>query len=199
VKEIAFFDFDGTLTKRDSLKFFLSYVSGNHLVFLLNYYVRCFIFIAKMKLGTIKVQQLKEKRLTLILNSISDEKLEEISNIFAETQIPLILREKGMERISFHQELGHDVVLVSASVNLFLKPWCDKHGIMLITNEIKRNRSTDRMSFREEDCNGEMKVLRIKRLYDLEKYAKIFAYGDTAGDSEMLAISDEQFYKPFED
>ena len=198
MKSIAFFDFDGTLTTRDSLKFYLTFVSRNRLGFFLNYYLKCIVLILKMKQGKVTPQQLKERRLSLFFNSVNYERVEEFSNTFAKNQIPSILRGKGMERISFHQELGHEVVLVSASIDLFLRPWCNQHGITLITNEVKRDELTGRMSFDEEDCNGEMKVVRIKRLYDLNEYNKIFAYGDTSGDAQMLAISDEQFYRPFQ-
>ena len=47
------------------------------------------------------------------------------------------------------------------------------------------------------DCNGLEKVRRIKKKYNLNKYAKIYAYGDTEGDKPMLDIADISFYRAF--
>ena len=47
------------------------------------------------------------------------------------------------------------------------------------------------------DCNGLEKVRKIKEIYNLSKYEKIYAYGDTDGDKPMLDIADIAFYRKF--
>lgn len=198
MKEIAFFDFDGTLTTQDSLKLFLSEAAGSKGRFYYLYYVRCFSKLVRMYMGKIAPKEIKEKRLSLILKSYSDEQLEGFSNNFADEIIPSIFREKGREKILFHQSQGHEVVIVSASVDLLLWPWCKQMGIGLITNEVSRSSDRKHIAFKHKDCNGKQKVERIKEQFDLEHYDKIYAYGDTSGDQQMLDLADEQFYRPFE-
>ncbi|MEW6528158.1 MAG: haloacid dehalogenase-like hydrolase [Spirochaetota bacterium] len=46
-----------------------------------------------------------------------------------------------------------------------------------------------------KNCYGPQKVKRIKEIYNLYDYQKIYAYGDSKGDKEMLAIADERIYR----
>ena len=38
---------------------------------------------------------------------------------------------------------------------------------------------------------------RVKEAYNLDDYDRIYAYGDSRGDKELLGLSDKSFYKPF--
>lgn len=104
-----------------------------------------------------------------------------------------------MERVRWHQNEGHDVVIVSASMAEWLQPWCDQNSIVLISTrlEVKEGRLTGR--FATKNCYGPEKANRVKAAYDLSRYDHIFAYGDSRGDRELLALADEPFYKPFRD
>ncbi|MBL0255414.1 MAG: HAD-IB family hydrolase, partial [Chitinophagaceae bacterium] len=41
------------------------------------------------------------------------------------------------------------------------------------------------------------KAIRIKEVFDIGLYEKIFAYGDSRGDKEMLALATDAFYRKF--
>ena len=198
MRSIAFFDFDGTLTTHDSLKLFLENAAGSTFKFYFKYYIRCSLLLLKLRFNKVELQKVKEKRLTMMLKSFSEPELEELSLIFAAKVIPNILRQKGIEKVLYHKNHNHEVVIVSASIDLILKPWCHEMGIDLITNQVVRDPSTKAYLFKREDCNGIQKVKRIEEHYDLTKFEKVYAYGDTSGDYEMLNIADEQFYRPFE-
>ena len=81
----------------------------------------------------------------------------------------------------------------------WVKPWCDKNNIDLISTrlEVKDNKLTGK--FATKNCYGREKVNRVKEAYDLSQYNHIYAYGDSRGDRELLALADESFYKPFRD
>ena len=38
---------------------------------------------------------------------------------------------------------------------------------------------------------------RVKEAYNLDDYDRIYAYGDSRGDKELLELADKSFYKPF--
>ena len=51
---------------------------------------------------------------------------------------------------------------------------------------------------KEKDLDGKFtEVLRVKEKYELENYEKIYAYGDSRGDKELLEFADYSDFKPF--
>ena len=122
-----------------------------------------------------------------------------VANEYSLVHIDKILRPKAIEKINWHKNQGHKVVVVSASIECWLRPWCEKNNLELIATklEIKDDIVTGKLL--SKNCYGVEKVNRIKELYNLEKYDYIYAYGDSSGDKRMLEISHEKFYKPFRD
>ncbi|MCQ4504536.1 haloacid dehalogenase-like hydrolase, partial [Vibrio parahaemolyticus] len=54
--------------------------------------------------------------------------IDAIGATFAHEVIPLYLRSEAMERLAWHQHRGDTIVVVSASHNAYLKPWCEANG-----------------------------------------------------------------------
>ena len=123
--------------------------------------------------------------------------LKKKQNKFSLTNIDIFIRKNALERIKWHQKNNHKVVVVSASIDYWLKPWCDKNHIDLIATqlEVNNNKLTGRLD--NKNCFGSEKVRRIMGKYKLSNYDYIYAYGDSRGDYEMLQISSEKSYKPF--
>jgi phosphatidylglycerophosphatase C len=48
-----------------------------------------------------------------------------------------------------------------------------------------------------KNCNGKEKAKRIKQAINLNEYDSIYAYGDSAGDKQMLALATYTYYKNF--
>jgi HAD superfamily phosphoserine phosphatase-like hydrolase len=97
----------------------------------------------------------------------------------------------------WHKHNNHQIVIVSASTEYWIKPWSEKMGLSLISTklEIIENKLTG--NFSGKNCHGEEKVKRIRDFYDLDKFENIYAYGDSDGDKQMLKIANKSFYKPF--
>jgi phosphatidylglycerophosphatase C len=94
-----------------------------------------------------------------------------------------------MERINWHKTQGHKVAVVSASIDYWLNDWCKLNGLDLIstTLELKNGKLTGRLS--GKNCYGIEKVNRIKNRYNLAEFDQIYAYGNSAGDREMLLLA----------
>ena len=195
MESIAFFDFDGTTTTKDSLVYFIQYAIGKP-----TYY------LGLLKLSPI----LTSYTLKLIPNDIAKENLisyffkgwescyfQKIADKYSITQIDKIIRPEAIEQIAWHQTEGHKVVIVSASMESWLKKWCEKHNIDLIATrlEIRDGKLTGKFS--TKNCYGMEKVNRIKERYELSEYDCIYAYGDSSGDKEMLSLAHKPYYKPF--
>ena len=194
-QRIAFFDFDGTITTKDTLLEFIKFIKGPfnfYLGFLLNS-----PWLVAYKLKLISNQAGKERILTWFFGRTTPEKFASHCVDFSTRELPALLRPKALEEIESLRQKGFDIVIVSASPEDWLRPWTETTGLSLLASrlEIKDNKLTGKITGR--NCHGKEKVSRIKEKYDLSAYTDIYAYGDTSGDRPMLGLATISFYKPF--
>jgi HAD superfamily hydrolase (TIGR01490 family) len=114
---------------------------------------------------------------------------------YATATLPGTLRPSALERIEWHRAQGDDVVVVSGSLDVYLRPWCESQGLNCIctTLEERGGRLTGR--YRDGDCSGAEKVRRIRQRYQLDRYGVVYAYGDSAEDRELLELAHRKFYR----
>ena len=195
---LALFDFDGTITTDDSLIKFIRFVVGDT-KFVIGITVLSPMLTA-YKLKFIPNYKAKQYMLSYFFKGMSEEKFLQVANEYSLNHIDTILRPKAMEKITWHKEQGHKIVIVSASIECWLKPWCDKHGLDLIATklEIQDGIVTGRLS--TKNCYGIEKANRIRDAYNLDAFQTIYAYGDSRGDRELLGLADptKRFYKNFD-
>lgn len=191
---IAFFDFDGTLTTRDSLLPFLYFVRGPRLVLAL---FPALPALSGYATGLIDRDQVKETVLTHTLAGLPYSRLAAYGERFAQEKIPHLLRPETMAKLSEHQRLGHLCVLVSASLEAYLKPWAKAAGFAFcLASRLETDAQgciTGRL--RGKNCRGEEKVRRIRHLIArLGTPAKTYGYGDSPGDQAMLDFVEEAIW-----
>jgi HAD superfamily phosphoserine phosphatase-like hydrolase len=119
------------------------------------------------------------------------------SEAFCKDVVPSLVRPKALEELRSHQASGATVVVISASAENWVKPWCVSNNINCLATqlEVKNNQITGSIS--GFNCYGAEKEKRIRGCYDLSSFSEIVAYGDSRGDLEMLALANQQHYKPF--
>ena len=194
---LALFDFDGTITTKDSYLLFTRFI-GSRPFFLdclmLSPRILCFLF------GLYPNSALKEDFLHYFYKNKSLADLRRLADHFCAETIPATLRPQAVERLRWHQKQGDTVSVVSATPRLILEPWCRNNGVNLIATEIEIN-SDGRITGRivGANCRGQEKVRRIISNYDLSSYRDVYAYGDSEGDLPMLELASKnnRFYKPF--
>ena len=130
---------------------------------------------------------------------LDEQEFLKVAKEYSLGHIDTILRPKAMKKIAWHKEQGHTVVVVSASIECWLKPWCDKNDLDLVATKIEIIDSLVTGRFLTKNCYGIEKANRVKESYNLSNYEYIYAYGDSRGDKELLELADESFYKPFKD
>ncbi|MGJ3234255.1 HAD-IB family hydrolase [Marivirga sp.] len=194
-KSIAFFDFDGTLTKKDTFLEFLKFEYGKF-KFYWGFTIHAPFLIA-MKLKLYPNWKAKEKILSYFLKGKKKRLLERSARSFCDEKVPGLLRKSGLEQLKMLTKQGVKVYIVSASASLWVKPWTDNLKINLIATELEdlNGKLTGKIS--GKNCYGPEKVKRIRELENLEQYEMIYTYGDSIGDKEMLKIADKSYYKPF--
>lgn len=194
-KSLALFDFDGTITKKDSLIDFIKYAVGTSSFYIGLIKLSPMLFTYTFKL--IPNHLAKEKLISHYFKDWEISHFKKIADTYSQTQIQKIIRPKAIEKINWHHEQNHDVVIVSASIECWLKVFCTNNNITLISTklEVKNNKLTGK--FLTKNCHGLEKVNRVKEIYNLKSYNYIYAYGDSNGDTELLTLANESFYKPF--
>jgi len=195
LKKLALFDFDGTITTDDSLIKFIRFVIGD-IKFVAGMAVMSPMLTA-YKLKLIPNYKAKQYMLSYFFKGISEEKFVKVANEYSLKHIDTILRPKAMKKITWHKEQRHKVVIVSASIECWLKPWCDKNNLDLIATKIEVKDNIITGKFSTKNCYGIEKANRVQEQYNLNDYDHIYAYGDSRGDKELLELADESFYKPF--
>ena len=194
-KRIAFFDFDGTITEKDTLLEIIKFIKGVPSFYL--GFALLSPWLIAMKLKLISNSKTKERALRYFFGGLTSEAFNKKCEQFAHEVIPSLVRKKALSEIRKHIEQGTEVVVVSASPEHFVSPWCKANNLQCIATrlEIKGNKITGNIN--GENCYGREKVNRISENYDLSQYDKIYGYGDSNGDKEMLSISTIRFFKPF--
>lgn len=194
-KGIAFFDFDGTITTRDSLLEFIRFTRGD-LRYFFGFLIHLHYMVAfKMKL--MSNQSFKEKMLEYFYRGTRADEFQKMCSGFAGRILPRFIRKGAIEEINKLKEGGSLVVIVSASPEEYIRKWADGHGIQVIGSrlEVKNNFITGKIV--GKNCHGPEKVRRILELHKMEDYDVIYAYGDTKGDLPMMELATNSFYKPF--
>lgn len=194
-KEIAFFDFDGTITTKDTLLEFIKFSKGRfrfYLGFLLNAH-----YLVAYKLKIISNHSAKEKILHFFFANTSIEDFKKYCNDFSENVLPQLIRPKAMEEIIQLQQKNIIVVVVSASPENWIEEWTAKNQLRLIASrlEVKEEKLTGKIS--GKNCHGDEKVSRICEEFNLSEYNVVAAYGDSKGDKPMLRLATNTYYKPF--
>jgi len=195
--QLALFDFDGTITTDDSLIKFIRFVVGD-VKFIRGITVLTPMFIT-YKLKLIPNYKAKQIMFSYFFKGMTEEQFKTIAQEYSLKHIDTILRPQAIAKIVWHKEQDHKIVVVSASVECWLKPWCDTHGLELIATKIEMKDGVVTGKLLSKNCYGIEKTNRVQERYNLSDYNYIYAYGDSRGDKELLELADESFYKPFRD
>ena len=194
-KGIAFFDFDGTITTRDTLLEFIKFAKGKR-AFYSGFLYNIFYLIA-YKIKLISNQEAKEKVLSYFFKDMDLIEFDKLSEAFSKKKLPSIIRHGAEKEIARLQQENFVVVIVSASPENWIRHWCKERNLILIASELEVINGKVSGKISGKNCHGEEKVRRILEKYVLKEYDEIYAYGDTKGDLPMLGLATKSFYQPF--
>ncbi len=194
-KNLALFDFDGTITKKDTLIEFIRFYVGEY-KFIKGLFLLSPILIA-FKLKLIPNYKAKEIMIKYFFKGENKKKFLYKTKEFSLKKIDLLLRKSAIQKLKWHKERGDTIVIVSASIECWLEPWCNKNNFNLIGTKLEFDNDIITGSFLTKNCYGIEKVKRIKQLYSIDKFNYIYAYGDSKGDIDMLKLAHYSYYKYF--
>jgi HAD superfamily hydrolase (TIGR01490 family) len=190
--ELALVDFDHTVTDCDTYARFLRRVATPEQLAQAWWKVGPWLLAYRLKLISAERIRARVTRLTL-----RDRHADDIATLaagFSREVLPEVVRPQMLEQIRWHLEQRHTVVIVSGSLDLYLRPWCEALGLDLICNRLESQDGRLTGRYAEGDC-APQKADRIRARYDLSRYARIHAYGDSREDRPMLALAQERWYR----
>lgn len=196
-KTLALFDFDGTITKKDTFLEFIKFTHGSF-----KFWLGMFVWSPILILYKLKVIPNSKAKMGVFKHFYGDwdySVFKKSGEDFCKNVLPHILRRSALEKIQYHKKENHRIIVVTASPNEWVQPWCKEMEIELISTEIEvlNNKVTGKLAC--ENCYGPEKLNRIQLLLSLRDYDPVYAYGDSRGDREMLAIAKHSHYKHFTD
>jgi phosphatidylglycerophosphatase C len=186
---VAAFDVDNTLTVRDCVVPFMRSAAGTGR-------------LMKVMLSNIgdTIQNvrrrdrdaLKAKFVAGIFSGKSASEVEALGVQFASKVADRWLRSDVATRMRWHQEQGHVVILVSASLGAYLHPLGDLlevDAVLCTEMEEVDGMLTGRLV--GKNCRGEEKVSRVQKWREeagIDVQDLVYAYGDSSGDKQLLDL-----------
>ena len=189
------FDFDGTLTVRDSFTGFLKWRVGRirYLIGAARLLPAALRYLLDRDRGRIKARAARE-----FLHGLSRAELEADAEMFAEEFAPSLFRPDALAAWRRWRAEGARLIIVSASPDVVVAPFAEQLGAdaLIATQMAYDARGQVVGGFASPNCRGPEKVVRLKAAFGADVRLKA-AYGDTSGDREMLQLAEIRGYKVF--
>ena len=120
---LALFDFDGTIPSTNTWTPFLKYaVRPSRMV------VGRLLFLPVIvghRLGVVPAGRVRQIANCVAFWGERSVALRQCGMKYATDVLPRTLRQAALDRIEWHRSRGDDVVVVAASLDVYLGPWCD--------------------------------------------------------------------------
>lgn len=191
--KIAVFDFDGTLTTKDTFKLFVKFAKGEKKfwqgMLVHSFYLGAFAF------KLIPNWYVKQKMFGFYFRGMPLQEFDQYCERFA-AEVEKIERPKLLARSRQHKEQECRTIIISASIENWIRPWAGRKGFdQVIGTKIEVDAQgliTGR--FETKNCFGQEKVNRLLEQYPERSSYTLFAYGDSNGDKQMIGFADEGYY-----
>ncbi|WP_314739877.1 HAD family hydrolase [Hoylesella pleuritidis] len=194
-EQIYIYDFDGTLTRRDSFLDFIRYTCGSR-----SLYCGLLLFsplLILMKLRLYANGRAKERLFTHFFQGMSIRVFDDLCAKYGLSRADLLL-DAARKAVNEVASNGYRIFIVSASVDRWVLPFFrDVPNVTVIGTQIEVENGLVTGRFSTPNCYGAEKVRRIQALLPYREQYKLIAHGDSRGDKEMLNYADQGYFRPF--
>jgi len=194
MKKLYLFDFDGTLTYKDSMFLFLKFYDPAKYSFQFLKHVPLFILL-KLKLAN--AEAVKKSFISSILKGESRYSIEKKAKLFFDENYPGLFRQNALDFINSIDRANTESYIVSASLDIWVKPFAEKLNMTLLATKAEFVNDIFTGKFVGKNCNKDEKVCRVEAELGDKKFDKIIAFGDTSGDKAMFKFANESHYRFF--
>jgi len=196
-KGVAFFDFDNTITFKDSFIEFIKFTKGKHKLigcillnspFIILYYLKCY-----------SNKKLKERFFSFFFKNCLKSELDKKGSIFSKNHLSKLCYTSALRLIQWHKEQGHEVYILTASSRIWLNDWCTENGLLLIATEFETINGKYTGKITGKNCYGKEKENRIKDLFEDYNFEESYGYGNDNSDKFFLDKVKNPFYSTLND
>lgn len=183
---LALFDFDHTLYKKDSLIEFTKFYVGR------KFYtgiLQLSPWLIGLKLGFLNNEKVKLKYFNHFFGNLNYTDFCGVGETFAKRKLPGNLDEKIFQKFEQHLKNGDSVYIVTASAAEWIEPWSKQFDVSVIGTKLQVQNDLLTGKFDSRNCYGIDKVNRIRESINLDEFDSIFVYGSGKGDFEMLKLN----------
>jgi phosphatidylglycerophosphatase C len=187
--KVAAFDFDGTIARRDTLMPFLASVAGR------GAFARAALArtpqLLSVAAGRADRDAEKEVLVGRLLAGRAAVAVAGAGAAYADRLwAAQRFRPEMLERLAWHRAEGHRIVIVSASLDSYLVPLAPRLGVdHVISCSLATDGDVLTGTLVGGNVRGPEKVRRLAQWLDGEP-VELWAYGDSAGDDELLEFAD---------
>ena len=189
---LALFDFDGTVTFKDTFTPFIYFAASRTRIAFGT--VLLGPMILGYKLGLIAAPRMRAAVARIAFQGRRESDVKALGARYS-ARLSALIRPEALERIRWHQAKGDVVVVVSASLGAYLSGWCEQHGVELICTELESKDGVLSGRYAGGDCTGNEKARRVQERHDMKRYPIVYAYGDTEEDRELLSLANKSFFR----
>jgi len=193
---IVAFDFDGTLTRRDTLLPFLARLAGPWA--LARALARQAPALARAAAGADDARDAAKERLVrTLLAGLDASEVRAAGDAYGRRLARRAVRSAVAERLRAHRDAGDTVVVVSASLDAYLEPACAALGVDAVVCSRLEVDAAGHLTGRlvGGNCRGPAKVVRLVEHPGADA-PLAWAYGDSHGDRELLARAEHPVRVP---
>ena len=195
---VAAFDFDGTVSKRDTLVPFIAKVAG---------IPRSAVAASAAAWSVVRGHldwrdrdDVKAHMIERLLAGRVERDLVRAGGEYATGLVDNGLRDDVVEQVRRHVAAGHETLFVSASLVYYLDPlarWFDLAGVIAVEPEAVDGVLTGRMV--HPNVRAEQKAIRLREWLGAPAEGplsgvELWTYGNTSGDHELLDLADHAFW-----
>lgn len=195
-REIVVFDFDGTITTRDTFALFLRYYSGT-MKWALKITQLLPIFIAY----TLKIIDRNAVKAHVIRRFFKNAKVSDLNAsaaTFARDVIPPLIRPQAQTELDTRKKDPESLYICSASITPYLIEWGKAQNIHnILATELEQSEGVYTGEIKGWNVWGSGKTRRIEAEFAPNPVKIKEAFGDTRGDREMLHAADVSHWRPF--
>ena len=189
-RKIVVFDFDGTLTHKDTLLEFIKFAKGKWQFYI--GIIICSPILMAYLLRLMKNDKAKQFVFRYFFKGMSYRKFKQLGEQFS-SRIDDIVNKHTLDILKQHSLNGATIYVISASITEWVEPWCKANHVTQVIGTLAEVSNNGRLTgrFLTPNCYG---IEKVRRLQETEPYRDTYylvAYGDSDGDIELLDYANE--------
>lgn len=188
---VAAFDLDGTITDRDCLVPFTIDTVGKRTL------LRAIGRQVLMRPRSLTRRDEMKRAMSSALRGRAIDEIDTLARQFVERRAIRWFRPDTIDRLEQHRAAGHQLVIVSASYDVYVRHIAARLGTGVVATRLASDNGYLTGELDGPNCRGAEKVTRLQQwLHDVHGLSldevELHAYGDSSGDTALLEAADQR-------